>query len=310
MWKDFFYFSKAERQGIIVFIIVIALIFGGTFIYSGFYKNEDIVIDEERLKEYNDFISSVREKDSVRELKRLRSDYPPITYSNFDPNIADSLTFLRLGLKPYIIKNILRYRQRGGRFKTPESFKKVYGLSAEQFNQLLPYISIYKEPENLGDDIQKSDSLSSFPAKQTFAKQTFTKQFKYSSDTLIDLNLADTTELKKIPGIGSGIAKRIVAYRNRLGGYLTPLQLQEIEYVSDTLNRWFFVSNPSIRKINLNRSGIERLKAHPYINFYQAKVIVEYRKRKGKINSLKQLALYEEFSEEDINRIEPYICFE
>lgn len=305
MWKDFFYFSKAERQGIIVLIILVALIFGGTFIYSGFYKNEDTVIDEERLKEYNDFISSLREKDSIKNLKRSRQDYLPVTYNNFDPNIADSLTFLRLGLKPYIIKNILRYRQRGGRFKTPESFKKVYGLSAEQFNQLLPYIHINKEPANLGGDIQKSDSIPSFPAKQTF-----TKQFKYSSDTLIELNLADTTELKKIPGIGSGIAKRIVAYRNRLGGYLTPLQLQEIEYVSDTLNRWFFVSNPSIRKINLNRSGIERLKAHPYINFYQAKVIVEYRKRKGKINSLKQLALYEEFSEEDINRIEPYICFE
>lgn len=305
MWKDFFYFSKAERQGIILLIILIAVVFGGTFIYSEVYKDEDIIIDKEKLKEYNNFISSVREKDSIKELKGSIPGYPPITYSNFDPNIADSLTFLRLGLKPYIIKNILRYRQKGGRFKTPESFKKVYGLSAEQFNQLLPYININKEPEKSRIDIQKSDSLSSFPAKQTF-----TKQFKYSSDTLIDLNLADTAELKKIPGIGSGIAKRIVAYRNRLGGYLTPLQLQEIEYVSDTLNRWFFVSNPSVRKINLNRSGIERLKSHPYINFYQAKVIVEYRKRKGKINSLKQLALYEEFSEEDINRIEPYICFE
>lgn len=310
MWKDFFYFSKAERQGIILLIILIAVIFGGTFIYSEVHKDEDIVIDKEKLKEYNNFISSVREKDSIKELKGSIPGYLPITYSNFDPNIADSLTFLRLGLKPYIIKNILHYRQKGGRFKTPESFEKVYGLSAEQFNQLLPYININNKPEKLRVEIQKSDSLSSFPAKQIFAKQTFTKQFKYSSDTLIDLNLADTTELKKIPGIGSGIAKRIVAYRNRLGGYLTPLQLQEIEYVSDTLNRWFFVSNPSVRKINLNRSGIERLKSHPYINFYQAKVIVEYRKRKGKINSLKQLALYEEFSEEDINRIEPYICFE
>jgi DNA uptake protein ComE-like DNA-binding protein len=47
---------------------------------------------------------------------------------------------------------------------------------------------------------------------------------------------------------------------------------------------------------------------HPYINFYQAKVIVEYRKKKGNIKSLKQLSLYEEFTPADFERLEPYVC--
>lgn len=45
--------------------------------------------------------------------------------------------------------------------------------------------------------------------------------YKYPEGTLVDLSEADTTELKKIPGIGSGIARMIVAYRKRLGGFMT-----------------------------------------------------------------------------------------
>ena len=62
--------------------------------------------------------------------------------------------------------------------------------------------------------------------------------------------------------------------------------------------------------MNLNKSSIERLKSHPYMNFYQAKVIVEYRKKKGKLSSLKQLALYDEFTAKDLEKLTPYVCFE
>ena len=49
---------------------------------------------------------------------------------------------------------------------------------------------------------------------------------------------------------------------------------------------------------------------HPYINYYQARVIVEYRKKKGRLKNLKQLSLYEEFTSADLERIEPYICYD
>uniref|UniRef100_UPI0035A0A85A helix-hairpin-helix domain-containing protein n=1 Tax=Prevotella heparinolytica TaxID=28113 RepID=UPI0035A0A85A len=70
------------------------------------------------------------------------------------------------------------------------------------------------------------------------------------------------------------------------------------------------VDPQKIRPINLNRSGIEKLRSHPYINFYQAKAFMEYRKKNGMLRYLKPFALYEEFSEADLERISHYVCFE
>ena len=123
-------------------------------------------------------------------------------------------------------------------------------------------------------------------------------------------NRADTAELKKIPGIGSGIARLIVNYRQRLGGFYQIEQLQEIHLNYRQLQAWFTVTPSEIRRINLNRVGIERLRHHPYINFYQAKALVEYRKKKGALHSLKPFTLYEEFTESDLERLSPYVCFE
>lgn len=132
--------------------------------------------------------------------------------------------------------------------------------------------------------------------------------FKYAAGTVVELNSADTTELKKIPGIGSGIARMITGYRNRLGGFYDIAQLKEIHLDVEKLRPWFNVATGNTRRLNINRTGIERLKAHPYINFYQAKIIVEYSKKKGILKSLKQLSLYEEFTPQDLERISHYIC--
>ena len=136
------------------------------------------------------------------------------------------------------------------------------------------------------------------------------KPFKYPEGTLVDVNAADTTELKKIPGIGSGIARRIVAYRNRLGGFYSLEQLNEVEFVSADLLKWFKLESDSIRKLPINRVGLDQLRAHPYINFYQAKVIVEYRRKRGEIKSLSQLSHYEEFTEKDLKRLSAYVSFD
>ncbi len=121
---------------------------------------------------------------------------------------------------------------------------------------------------------------------------------------------ADTAELKKIPGIGSGIARLIVGYRQRLGGFYQIEQLKDIHLDVRQLQTWFSIKPEDIRRINLNRSSVDRLRSHPYINFYQAKAIVEYRKKKGSLTSLKPFTLYEEFTEADLERINHYVCFE
>ena len=133
---------------------------------------------------------------------------------------------------------------------------------------------------------------------------------KYHPGIIIDLNQADTTELKKIPGIGSRIAQSIVNRRRLLGGFYQIEQLEEIRLIVEKLRSWFSVDATQIHRININKASVERMMHHPYINFYQAKVIAEYRKKKGKLRDLKQLALYEEFTSADFERIMPYICYD
>lgn len=300
MWKDFFYFTKTERTG---FYVLVALILIAFLMYWVIPVDSPATKVSGQIDEttYKKFLASVHQRDRNWNF----NDYyihkkQEIVLAPFDPNTADSITFVRLGIRSYIARNILRYRAKGGKFRTPESFAKVYGLSPEQFKLLQPYITI-------GDNyLKKSDSLHQFTAK---TERDTLRFYKYPEGTVISLDEADTTELKKIPGIGSGTAKRIIAYRQQLGGFYKVSQLQEISHLSVELNKWFFIKKEPIHRINLNKFNVERLTSHPYINFYQAKVIVDYRKQRGALKSLRELSLYEEFTPKDFERLAPYVCF-
>ena len=74
---------------------------------------------------------------------------------------------------------------------------------------------------------------------------------KYLPGTIISLNSADTTELKKIPGIGSSIARMIVNYRERLGGFFRIEQLQEIHLKAEKLRPWFSIDTHQTRRIDV-----------------------------------------------------------
>ena len=136
------------------------------------------------------------------------------------------------------------------------------------------------------------------------------KPLKYAPGTLVDLNRADTTELKKIPGIGSGIARLISGYRQRLGGFYRLSQLEEINLDYRQLASWFCIDTTAIRRIPVNRVNVDRLRRHPYLNFYQAKALVEYRRKHGPLKSLKPFVLYEEFTHEDLERMGHYLSFD
>ena len=300
MWKDFFYFSRTERQGIIILAVLIILV--GTA--SWFIPPREVAKIEDNQKfeeEYAIFMASLKEKEQQKEVSSKKYQYEKreVILASFDPNTADSITFLNLGLPPWIAKNILKYRAKGGRFRKQSDFQKVYGLTEKQYKTLEPYISIADIPK-------EQDTIRLFSHQEP--RDTL-QYYKYPSGTTISLNQADTTELKKIPGIGSAIARMIVGYRKKLGGFYQVEQLQDIHLDTDKLHEWLFVNKNETQRINLNKAGIERLRAHPYINFYQAKVIVEYRKKKGEIESLSQLKLYDEFSEKDFERISPYVSF-
>lgn len=301
MWKDFFYFSKSERRAVL-FLLTLLFVFICMWVLFPVKEEETLEQDQEGIEEIKNFLAGVHEMEESQSLQ-YSYDKPKkrkVVLAAFDPNSADSIDFLQRGLPPFIAHTILQYRRAGGKFRTADDFSRVYGLSSEEFKILKPYIRIAEVFR------RKQDTLH---AVKKMRKDTLAV-YKYPEGTLVDLNEADTTELKKIPGIGSGIARMIVAYRNRLGGFYDTAQLKEVDYVNEGMLKWFKLENASIHRINANKAGLDKLRSHPYMNFYKAKVIMEYRRKKGKLKSLSQLSLYEEFTEKDLERLSYYLTFD
>ena len=206
-------------------IAAICIVFLAGYLISAWQRREyispdDMVIQADAEQEYEEFIASLKEKEQHREKHyttyKKQEENPPVILASFNPNTADSITFRRLGLPAWMAKNILHYRAKGGKFRKPEDFKKVYGMTEEQYSALLPYIHIPPE-----------DTVHHIP-QLYIAQNVPMENIKYEPGTILDLNRADTTELKKIPGIGSGIARLIVGYRQRLGGFYQIEQLKDI----------------------------------------------------------------------------------
>ncbi|WP_308777662.1 helix-hairpin-helix domain-containing protein [uncultured Bacteroides sp.] len=303
MWKDFFYYSKSERRAIIV-LLAVALVLSTVLVGRKYLMPAHVLPVLTEDEEIRSFLSHLSMKDSLYREKSVFHDIRPLPQAAvlrpFDPNKADSSTFRSLGLPSFVVRNILRYREKGGIFHTPESFARIYGLSEASFSKLKPYIVI---------DVQSSVSTSLKEERDT-ADFVPVRSDKYAEGTVIDLNLADTASLKRIPGIGRGLAGMIVNYRKRLGGFYAVTQLQEIPYLDAELNHWFVVKNPQLEKLRVNRAGLDELRSHPYMDFYKARAILEYRRKRGNIKGLSQLSMMEEFAEKDLERLLPYLSFD
>lgn len=222
----------------------------------------------------------------------------------FDPNTADSTQLLSLGLAPWQVRSIYRYRAKGGVFRTPEDFGRVYNLTKKQYEELRPYIRISDDYQPAATYVGGRHRYSPYDPQD---RDTLLYPIKLHQGEKIVLNTADTTTLKKVPGIGSGWARTIYNYGNYLGGYINVRQLLEIEGFPEELLSYFVIQNPNPHKIHINELTLNQLKRHPYINFYQARAITDYRRMNGKLESLNQLKLLKDFPEEAIKRLEPYV---
>lgn len=126
----------------------------------------------------------------------------------------------------------------------------------------------------------------------------------------LDLNAADSAALVLLPGIGPVFAARIIRYREQLGGFLDISQLTEINGLPDSLMKWFIIGDSiPLRPVAVNSASLSELRRHPYLNFYQSRAIVEYRRERGKIKGPEQLSFMEEFTARDLERLMPYLDF-
>ena len=308
MWKDFFYYTRSEQRVIVGLLLLLAVL-AGIQIGRRWGRQEEVLQVPDSV-----------ERVGIRRLTagKVPTDSAlPVRLHPFDPNTADSVTLRGLGLPPQVVRNLLKYRSKGGVFRSPESFSRIYGLAPDLYQTLLPYLRLPAtaparplagRPEKPTAVLPDTDTDST---SGKVRRSTAVRSVKYPVGTVLDLNRCDTAELKKIPGIGSVRARKIVAYRERLGGYYDVAQLRDILPEELSLEQWFrVVPGEGLRPLSVNSDGLERLRRHPYMDFYKAKVIVEHRRRRGKLTSLAQLSLYEEFTEQDLERLAPYLSFD
>lgn len=227
------------------------------------------------------------------------------TLHPFDPNTADSATLVRLGLTPRLARRICRYRAAGGRFRHARDLARIYGMDTAALRRLSPYIRIAAAP-GANPSFRKPRPLE----KSHYAYTPYPSR-KLPRGRQLDLNAADSTELLRVPGVGPYFARRIVRYRERLGGFVSPEQLREIPNLPDSVQTWFRVTAEKAQSpLRLNTATFRELLRHPYLNYEQVKAIVNYRERQGALQTLQELSLSEAFSAADLERLVPYVTFE
>lgn len=291
------YYHRSDRKLIVVVLAIIAILIG-VFVYLGESNRmtatgtaaDSLSVDSAR--------ESAKGK-ATQEYYAVETSKPNLFY--FDPNTADSTQLLSLGLQPWQVRNIYKYRAKGGVYRKPTDFARLYGLTVKQYKALEPYIRI-------SSDYLPASTLVK-EEEEEVVRDTVKYPVKISNDEYVVLNRADTAQLKRVPGIGSWYARQIVRYGNRLGGYVDVGQLAEIEGFPEEALQYFAVEQPSVTRLNLNRLTLNEMSRHPYIGFYRAKAIIDYRRLYGKINSLDDLKLNKHFTPEAIEKLKPYVMF-
>ena len=297
--KSFFYLQRSDRRTILAILAVIVAAVGLT-IYLGGGGNTATAIGGD----------TTAVADGKRNLDRkggqaygyYDTGEKQAELFPFDPNTADSTQLLRLGLAPWQVRSIYRYRAKGGVFRRKTDFARLCGLTAGQYRQLEPYISI-------SQDYRPASEVYPASRPDAVARDTVRYPLKLSPGQTIALNTADTALLKRVPGIGSGFARAITAYRERLGGFYSAAQLLEIDNFPRSALPYFTVDAAACKKLNVNKLTLNQLRRHPYIGFYRAKTIVDHRRLHGPIHGLEDLALYRDFPQDAIERLRNYVEF-
>lgn len=293
------FLSRSEKRGVLLLLFLLLCVSGG-MLYVGMTEREgtSVKLSPEDAAELEAFAEATKERKRQREAERTAFATP----FSFNPNTADSATLIKVGLKSWQVKNLLAYRRAGGRWKDAEDFKRLYGLTEEDYQRLRPYIQIpppVREVYFTEHDRARQDSLYRLRPE------------KFTELTVLDLNTVDTLTLRKIPGIGVGYSRSIVSYRQRLGGFVSVAQLKDIEGLPERIEEWFSVGeNVEVRTISINKSDFKTLVRHPYLSYEQVKVITTHIRKYGPLRSWKDLQLYPEFTPQDFERLTPYFVFE
>lgn len=220
----------------------------------------------------------------------------------FDPNTADSMTWLSLGLSPRLAGRITRYRQAGGKFRSAEDLRRIWGLPAEIADQLIPWVRI-GSTYNPSSHLPNSQSLNLPSSKPA-----------HLPPPPININQADSSQWEALPGIGPTLARRVVQYRDKLGGFVRVEQVGELYGLADSIfqrikPRLELAPGFAVRQLAINRVSQLELQAHPYIRFALAKQLIAYRQQHGAFRNVHDLKALQGVDPAQWDRILPYLDF-
>ena len=289
-----FQMSRRERNASIVLLFIIVFLVVFRFAIPKLFQTNDEIPTEvvERMKQIEqnqDSIFAARsEKRSERRTFNKATSKSQSYFRNseskndqktksenithelfpFDPNVVTHDELLKLGFSEGVANVLLKYRERGGKFKTDADLKKIYGVDSLLFARLLPYISI---EGNLESDFQQNRA----------------------DEIVLEMNSADSAAWTTLKGIGPSYAGRICKYRKMLGGFTSEQQLLEIynfpRETFDAIKGSLKIDLSTVTMFNINFADISELKSHPYCKYENAKKIVDYRSKHGSYKSVDQL---------------------
>jgi competence ComEA-like helix-hairpin-helix protein len=299
----FFYFTKREKNGIVLVLLINLFIYFIPDAIDYFFSTKD-KIDYKKIEELKrlSYIadSSADEEDSSFYFQKKESKNLSIHYQNFNPNTISEKEWADLGIKPKTITTIKKYISKGGRFYKPEDLKKIWGISSQKCDELMPYVKIES-----GVSLQQNKSTTPiFPERNYSVNKT----------RIVEINSADSIIIESLPGIGPTLTKRVIAYRNKMGGFYTIEQLKEVWGLQDSVYQKIkdkiIVNAKIIQKININQANFEQLKIHPYIGYKLASAIINFRNQHGTFKSLEDIQKIILINDEIYNKISHYLVVE
>ncbi len=302
--------SKQQWIGLVIVLLMVTAV--ETCVYltrkwqAAHPAPELFVLQPEREQAFLSYLDSLDESERAARRTQYASRYPQpvIRLQPFDPNTADSTLLVTVGLKPWMARNLIRYRNAGKVFRRPEDLQRLYGMNDSLYSTLLPFIQI--DTAALASSLGMCRVVSDTDTVIT----AYTPRIK--RDTILDLNTADTTEFMLLRGVGRFTAMQIIRYRQALGGYYSTSQLYEISEIAndriDSLLPHLYADTSLITPIDVNRASVKQLYRHPYISYKQAEQLYDLRRRKLRLHSPDELSAV--FSPDERQRLLPYLRFD
>lgn len=301
---NFFFFTRRERLGSVVLLVLCA----GIFAVPSFRERLPLAGNTD-FRPFENQIQAFK----ADELRDSLPDTPPRPF-NFDPNLATETDFISLGLPPKVASRICHYREKGGKFRQADDFGKIWDLSPEDFERLKPFIRIQEASPRSFEKTDKPEPYSGSPNEKYTARGAQHFSRKYTPEP-VDINSAGQEAWMALPMVAEKRAAQIIRFRDVLGGFQSVEQVGEMYNLPDsvfqTIKPFLYLESPIYRKINLNQATVETLNAHPYISGKQATLIVNYRDQHGPFQAVEEVLNIRAFQDDAWwKKVQPYFTVE